>query len=253
MPVGVSRREEEGQDVHEEEGARHYLVTMVKRVHDGTYVDGPADAHGRGLRPVARARARRPRTRGHPQAEHREVLPVDARGAPPARVRAYRSDRFTLTRSRRGARGSPRRSAPATMAPKFYVNLRNLLRAITTWARHPERRYLTQDPLGGLPKIDAAQGEEAAALRAGPDRRAIALAAASPPDDTIIRAARLLRAPARRALRLQWSDWMPTGRRTAPRAALDLPGRRSRPRRQKTPSAPSTCPSGSSRISPSTG
>jgi hypothetical protein len=67
---------------------------------------------------------------------------------------AYRSDRFTLTVVEQWRAGIAKKIRAGTMAPKFYVNLKNLLNAIVGWARHPDRQYLAHDPIGPLPKID---------------------------------------------------------------------------------------------------
>lgn len=50
---------------------------------------------------------------------------------------AYRSDRFTLLVVEEWRAGIAGKIAMGTMAPEFYLNLRNLLSAIVDWARHP--------------------------------------------------------------------------------------------------------------------
>ena len=66
---------------------------------------------------------------------------------------AYRSDRFTLTAVEEWRASIAEKIAAGTLAPKFYVNLRNLLHAVVEWARHPERRYFAQNPVDGLERL----------------------------------------------------------------------------------------------------
>jgi integrase len=102
---------------------------------------------------------------------------------------AYRSDRFTLTVVEQWRAGIAKKIRAGTMAPKFYVNLKNLLNAIVGWARHPDRQYLAHDPIGPLPKIDLPKAKKRPHFE--PPQVAVILkaAAATPPDDTIIRVA----------------------------------------------------------------
>jgi len=139
----------------------------------------------------------------------------------------YRSDRFTLLVVEEWRAGIAWKIAAGTMAPKFYLNLRNLLSAIVDWARHPNRRYLAHDPLGGLPKIDLPKTKKRPHFEPVQVAELLTAAAASPPDDTIIPCGRLLRLAS-------WRDlWVAVvryrrgrrGRRADPRSPLDLPGR----------------------------
>ena len=102
---------------------------------------------------------------------------------------AYRSDRFTLLMVEEWRAGIAGKIAAGTMAPKFYLNLRNLLSAIVDWARHPNRRYFAHDPLGGLPRIDPPKTKKRPHFEPVQVAELLAAASASSPDDTIIRVA----------------------------------------------------------------
>jgi integrase len=102
---------------------------------------------------------------------------------------AYASDRLTLGVVEHWRSGIAEKIAAATMAPKFYVNLRNLLHAIVDWARHPQRRYLAHDPLAGLPRIRLPRAKRRPHFELEQVFELLTAAAATPPDDTIIRVA----------------------------------------------------------------
>jgi integrase len=119
---------------------------------------------------------------------------------------AYRSDRFTLLVVEEWRAGIAGKIATGTMAPKFYLNLRNFLSAIVDWARHPNRRYLAHDPLGGLPKIDLPRTKKRPHFEPDQVAELLTAAAASPPDDTIIRVAVYSGLRRGEIFGLQWSD-----------------------------------------------
>jgi integrase len=169
--------------------AEHYLTTMVKRVQDGSYVDvqpAPMGAvfdrwleHSLGIR--LKEGSLKPST----AKSYRSMIEEHLRPA----FGAYRSDRFTLMVVEEWRAGIAEKIQAGTMAPKFYVNLRNLLHAIMEWARHPERRYLAHDPLAGLPKIRVSRTKKRPHFEPAQVAELLRVAAETPPDDTIIRMA----------------------------------------------------------------
>jgi integrase len=96
-----------------------------------------------------------------------------------------------------------------TMAPKFYVNLKNLLNAIVVWARHPDRQYLAHDPLGGLPKISLPRAKRRPHSEPQQVVEILRVAAETPPDDTIIRLAAFSGLRRGELFGAQWGDLEP--------------------------------------------
>jgi hypothetical protein len=64
-----------------------------------------------------------------------------------------RSDRFTLATVEEWRAGVAAKIASGTMAPKFYVNLRNLLHGIVAWGQDPGRCYFAQNLVESLERI----------------------------------------------------------------------------------------------------
>ena len=169
--------------------AENYLTAMVKRVQDGTYVEvAPAlmsEVFNRWRDHSLEVRLKEGSLKPSTAKSYRSMLEEHLRPA----FGAYRSDRFTLLVVEEWRAGIAKKIQAGTLAPKSYVNLRNLLSAIIEWARHPERRYLAHDPLGGLPKIGLPKTKKRPHFEPAQVAELLSVAAAASPDDTIIRVA----------------------------------------------------------------
>jgi integrase len=183
-----------------------YLTNMVKQVQDGTYVDvQPAmmsEVFDRWLTHSLAVRLKEGRLKPSTAKSYRSMVEGHLRPA----FGAYRSDRFTLLVVEDWRAKIAEKIHAHTMAPKFYVNLRNLLSAIVEWARHPDRRYFAHDPLGGLPKIELPKTKKRPHFEPAQVADLLKAAAESPPDDTIIRVAVYSGLRRGEVFGLQWSD-----------------------------------------------
>src|SRR5262249_54991723 len=119
---------------------------------------------------------------------------------------AYHSDRLTLAVVEQWRSRIAEKIAAGTIAPKFYVNLRNLLHAIIDWARHPARRYLAHDPLAGLPKIRLPRAKSRPHFEPRQVADLLRVAAETPPDDTIIKVVLFSGLRRGEVFGLQWTD-----------------------------------------------
>ena len=186
--------------------AEHYLTTMVKRVQDGTYVDVQpvlmGEVFDRWREHSLEVRVKEGSLKPSTAKSYRSMIEEHLRPA----FGAYRSDRFTLLVVEEWRAGIAAKIAAGTMAPKFYVNVRNLLHAIIQWARHPERRYLAHDPLAGLPKIRVPRTKKRPHFEPAQVAELLRVAAATPPDDTIIRTALYSGLRRGELFALRWDD-----------------------------------------------
>jgi integrase len=183
-----------------------YLTDVVKRVHDGVYVTvKPAlvgEIFDRWLELALTVRVKEGSLKPSTAKAYRSMIEEHLRPA----FGKYRSDRLTLDAIEGWRAGIAEKIAAATMAPKFYVNLRNLLHVILTWARHPQRRYLSHDPLDGLPKLHLPKTKKRPHFEPVQIAELLTAAAASPPDDTIIRMAVYSGLRRGEIFGLQWVD-----------------------------------------------
>jgi len=195
-----------GKTFTKRKAADRYLTNMVKKVQEGTYVDVQPtlmdEVFDRWLEHSLEIRLREGSLKPSTAKSYQCMVKQHLRPA----FGAYRSDRFTLLVVEEWRAGVAAKIAAGTMAPKFYLNLRNLLSAIIDWARHPNRRYLAHDPLGGLPKIDLPTTKKHSHFEPVQVAELLAAAAASPPDDTIIRVAVYSGLRRGEIFGLQWSD-----------------------------------------------
>jgi integrase len=186
------------------EKADAYLVRMVGEVHDGTYVDVRpvlmGDVFDRWLTHSLEIRLlegslKRSTARGYRSMIEQHLRPAFGR---------YRSDRFTLGVVEEWRAGLAQQIAQGAVARKTYSNLKTLLHVIVDWARHRERRYLASDPLSGLPRIALPRTKRRPHFE--PDQVATILAAATPPDDTIIKVAVFSGLRRGELFGVKWSD-----------------------------------------------
>ena len=198
-----------GKTFTKKKAAERYLNTMVGRVQNGSYVDvqptmmGEVFDHWLSLELEVRLRegTLKPST----VKSYRSMIAEHLRPA----FGAYRSDRFTLAVVEQWRAGIATQIAARTMAPKFYVNLRNLLNAIARWARHPARRYLAHDPLDGLPKVRLPRAKKRPNFEPAQVIELLRLAGEQPPDDTIVKVALLSGLRRGELFGLMWDDLDP--------------------------------------------
>ena len=183
-----------------------YLITMVKRVQEGTYVDVRpalmADVFDHWIKLSLEVRMKEGTLKPSTAKSYRSMVAEHLKPA----FGAYRSDRFTLGVLEAWRAGVAARISAGTLAPKFYVNLRNLLHAIVEWARHPERRYLAHDPLAGLPRIRLPRGKKRPHFEPAQVLELLRVATETPPDDTIVKVALLSGLRRGELFALKWSD-----------------------------------------------
>lgn len=186
--------------------ADNYLTTMVKRVQDGSYVEvEPAlmgEVFDRWREHSLAVRLNEGSLKPSTAKSYRSMIEEHLRPA----FGAYRSDRLTLAVVEEWRAGIAEKIAAGTMAPKFYVNLRNLLHAVVDWARHPERRYLAHDPLAGLPRIRLPRAKKRPHFEPAQVFELLRIATETPPDDTIIRTALYSGLRRGEIFALRWED-----------------------------------------------
>lgn len=186
--------------------AERYLTNVVKAINDGTYVDvAPAlmgEVFDRWLEHSLAVRLKEGSLKPSTGKSYRSMVDEHLRPA----FAAYHSERLTLPVVEQWRAGIAEKIAAGTMAPKFYVNLRNLLHVIVDWARHPSRRYLAHDPLSGLPSLAVPRGKKRPHFEPAQIVEILRVAAATPPDDVILRVALLSGLRRGEIFGLQWDD-----------------------------------------------
>jgi integrase len=180
--------------------ADHFLTATVKTVHDGAWVDVQPTTMNtvfdQWLALAVDARVNTGDLKSSTANAYRSVLRSHLRPA----FGGMQSDRLRLAQIE-----AWQASIAGTMSRKSYANVRYVLSTILKWARRPERRYLTHDPLDGL---DAPGRLSRAATRPvfEPSEIAALLAAAPPPDDMILKLAALSGLRRGELFALKWSD-----------------------------------------------
>ena len=195
-----------GKTFRKKKAAEHYLTSMVKRVQDGSYVDVQPALMGhvfdQWVALELDVRLKEGSLKPSTAKSYRSMLDEHLRPA----FGAHRSDRLNLAAVEAWRAGIASQIAAGTMASKTYVNLRNLLHAITRWARHPARRYLAHDPLDGLPKVRLPRAKKRPHFEPAQVVELLRRAAEQPPDDTIIRTVLLSGLRRGELFALTWGD-----------------------------------------------
>jgi integrase len=195
-----------GKTFRRRKDADAYLTTMVKRVQDGSYVDvRPAlmgEVFDRWLEHSLEVRVKEGSVKPSTAKSYRSMVAEHLRPA----FAAYRSDRLTLAVIEQWRARCAARIGDGTMAPKFFVNLRNLLHVIVGWARHPSRGYLAHDPVAGLERLRLPRTKARPHFEPAQVVELLKAAAMSPPDDSIIAVALLSGLRRGELFALQWSD-----------------------------------------------
>jgi len=72
----------------------------------------------------------------------------------------YRSDRLSMEAIEDWRAGLAKKIAEKKLAPKYYVNLRNLLHTILEWARHRNPAYLDANPVDDLERLQLSKAKK---------------------------------------------------------------------------------------------
>src|SRR5262245_17541679 len=186
--------------------AERFLATMVTHVHEGGYVETKPLLMNRvfdtWLAGALEVRVKEGSLKVSTAKAYRSMVEEHLRPA----FGHFRSDRLTLAEIEAWRHGMAEQIEAGTMAGKTYQNLRNLLHAITDWARHPARAYVAHDPLAGLPKLRLSRAKKRPHYEPDQVAAILALASETPPDDTIIRVAALSGLRRGELFALQWGD-----------------------------------------------
>jgi integrase len=171
--------------------AERHLTTVVKAVHDGAYQD---------VRPLTLSAVIDRWLTASLEVRVKQGL------LKPSTAKSYRS--MVATRLSHAAVGDwagrmADEIAEGNMAPKYYNNLLNLLHAMLAWARHPAQGYLVHDPLLGQRRLPKPRIEREFLE---PHEIEVLLAAATPPDDTILHLAVYTGLRRGELFALQWGD-----------------------------------------------
>ncbi len=186
--------------------ADNYLTTAVKAVQEGSFVEIKPTLMGevfdRYLEHAVNVRVKEGTLKPSTAKSYRSMVAEHLRPS----FAAYRSDRFNLAAVEQWRAGIAEKISTGTMSPKFYVNLCNLLHAITDWARHPARRYLAHDPIAGLPKMRLPRTKKRPHFEPAQVLDLLRMAAETPPDDTIVKVAVFSGLRRGELFALKWDD-----------------------------------------------
>jgi integrase len=183
--------------------AERFLTTVIKSVHDGTYQEVKPMLVGplldRWIEHSLDVRVKQGLLKPSTAKSYRSMVKEHLRPA----FAEFRSDRLTPAVVGEWVRRMADKIAEGDISPKFYNNLLNLLHAIVEWARHPAQSYLAHDPLAGQKRLPRPRVERD--FLEPKDIEAL-LAAAEPPDDTILRLAVYSGLRRGELFALQWGD-----------------------------------------------
>jgi len=186
--------------------AEKFLADTVKKVHDNTYRDlRPVlvgEVFDRWLTHSLDVRVKEGSLKPSTAKSYRSMLEEHLRPA----FKEYRSDRLTTEAIEEWRGGLAAKIAEKTLAPKFYVNLRNLLHAILEWAIHRNPAYLAHNPTKDLERLRLPKAKKRPHFEPEQIDELLKAAEASPPDDTIIRLALYSGLRRGELFALKWED-----------------------------------------------
>lgn len=186
--------------------AEKFLADTVKKIHDNTYRDfKPAplgEVFDRWLTHSLKVRVQEGSLKPSTAKSYRSMLKEHLRPA----FADYRSDRLTMEAIEEWRAGLAAKIAEGTLAPKFYVNLRNLLHAILEWAVHRNPAYLAHNPTKDLERLRLPKAKKRPHFEPEQLDAILEAAEATPPDDTIIRLAAYSGLRRGELFALKWED-----------------------------------------------
>jgi len=186
--------------------AEKHLADTVKKIHDNTYRDTkPArmgEVFDRWLAYSLEVRVKEGSLRPSTAKSYRSMLEEHLRPA----FAEDRSDQLTMEVIGGWRAGLAKKIAEDTLAPKFYVNLRNLLHTILEWARLRNPAYIVHNPMKDLERLRLPKAKRRPHFEPEQVSELLKAAQASPPDDTIIRLAVYSGLRRGELFALQWGD-----------------------------------------------
>ena len=186
--------------------AAKYLAGTVKKVHDNTYRDIKpiriGEVFDRWLANSLEVRVEEGSLRPSTSKSYRSMVEEHLRPA----FADHRSDQLTVEVIEGWRAGLAKKIAEGTLAPKFYVNLRNLLHTILEWARRRSPAYIAHNPMKDLERLRLPKAKKRPHFEPEQVSALLKAAQTSPPDDTIIRLAVYSGLRRGELFALQWDD-----------------------------------------------
>ncbi len=186
--------------------AAKYLAGTVKKVHDNTYRDIKpiriGEVFDRWLANSLEVRVEEGSLRPSTSKSYRSMVEEHLRPA----FADHRSDQLTVEVIEGWRAGLAKKIAEETLAPKFYVNLRNLLHTILEWARRRSPAYIAHNPMKDLERLRLPKAKKRPHFEPEQVSALLKAAQTSPPDDTIIRLAVYSGLRRGELFALQWDD-----------------------------------------------
>ncbi len=186
--------------------AAKYLAGTVKKVHDNTYRDIKpiriGEVFDRWLANSLEVRVEEGSLRPSTSKSYRSMVEEHLRPA----FADHRSDQLTVEVIEGWRAGLAKKIAEETLAPKFYVNLRNLLHTILEWARRRSPAYIAHNPMKDLERLRLPKAKKRPHFEPEQVSALLKAAQTSPPNDTIIRLAVYSGLRRGELFALQWDD-----------------------------------------------
>lgn len=163
--------------------AEEFLATVVKEVHEGTFVHVNPELFGkvldRWLSHSLEVRLKTGLVKPSTAKSYKSMVKTSLRPA----FADYRSDRLTAAVVGDWVKARADEIAAGKLAPKSFNNLVNLLHVIVAWAKEPAQRYLAHDPLAQVRRLPRPRVE---VEFLEPGDITTLLKAAEAPDDTML-------------------------------------------------------------------
>jgi integrase len=194
------------QSFKQEQEAKRHLVNTLKKLQGNGYRDVKGapmgDVFDRWLEDSLAVRVNEGSLKPSTAKSYRNMVKTHLRPA----FADYRSDRLNTAAVEVWRAGIARKIAEKTLAPKYYVNLRNLLHTILEWARRRSPAYLDVNPVDDLERLNLPTAKKRPHFEPEQVAALLKAAAASPPDDTIIRVALYSGLRRGELFALKWED-----------------------------------------------